>query len=360
VTRLDAFQFDGTATLSTPSVRRLSAWFGAPTPESAVLGAGRIEGRLDWTGSLLSFSEAQLELDGNVAEGSASLDVSGAVPAIEGTLAFDTLDLSPYIEAYRATLATEGPWQDAPIRLPALALANVDVRLSAEQYLIGRWRGGRLAASGAIRDGAVSIEIGNAGLYGGTLTATAGGVMTGDVFTGSVRADVADMPAGPPLQALTGITSVDGQGNLSLDLKGRGVTWGGVLRGLTGEANFALADGTISGFDLSALAADTPEAGTETQFKASGTLMIANGAVATRSFEAKGPGFTVALSARASLASGALSGTGSLTLTGPSAGEPLSFDVAGTWRAPAFRTDLTGTIRRSEADPVRTFADGTP
>jgi AsmA protein len=359
VTRVDSFHFDGTATLSTPSVRRLSAWLGAPTPESAVLGAGRIEGKLDWTGSVLSFSDAQLELDGNVANGSAALDLRGAVPAIAGNLAFDALDLSPYVEAYRATLASDGPWPDAPIDLPALDLANVDVRISAEQFLIGRWRGGRLAASGTVRNGAASIEIGNAGLYGGSLTATANGVMAGDTFAGSVKAKVEAMPAGPPLQALTGITSVDGRGTLSLDLEGHGRTWGSVLRSLTGAATFALAEGTLSGIDLSALAPDTPEKGTGTRFNAAGTLEIADGAVATRSFEATGPGFTVAMSARASLESGALSGNGTLTLADPAPGPPLTFELAGTWLAPALYADLAGTIRRSEAGDLKAFADRT-
>jgi uncharacterized protein involved in outer membrane biogenesis len=231
--------------------------------------------------------------------------------------------------------------------------------------LIGRWRGGRIAASGSLRDGAVSIDIGDAGLYGGRLVAAANGAMAGDEFVGSITTKVGSMPAGPPLKDLTGITRVDGLGTLSLSLEGRGATWRGVLNSLAGEAMFALADGTVSGLDLGGLVArlngeEDSGDGAGTEFNAAGTITIANGAARTRNLEATGSGFRVDISAEASLSNGALSGTGTLTVIDPTQVRPLPFEVAGTWMAPALYPGTPGASRRSGIDTPKTFADRAP
>jgi len=366
VSRLDAIQFSGNATLSTPSVRRLAAWLGATPPDSSVLGAGRIEGKLDWSGPTLSFSEAQLELDGNAADGAIVLDVGGSLPSVNGTLAFDTLDLSPYVEAYRATLSVEGPWQDTPIRLPALSLANADVRVSADEFLIGRWRGGRLAATGTLRDGAMSVQIGEAGLYGGTLTGTAKAAMEGDHLVASFAAKAAAIPAGPVLKEFADIITIDAQSTLSAEVAGSGTTWRSFLGSLAGTGDIALTNGTLSGFNLADLTArfdgahDEPAASAATHFDAAASFKIAGGVASTDSLEADGNGFEIDIAGQASLETGVLNGTGTLTLTEPPPGQALPFELAGTWLAPDFYPDSARLIRRSEAKDGRTIADRTP
>ena len=59
----------------------------------------RVKGTLDWGAGVLTFSRATIAMDGNEGTGALALDTTKAIPSFDGTLAFDTLDLSRYLLA---------------------------------------------------------------------------------------------------------------------------------------------------------------------------------------------------------------------------------------------------------------------
>ena len=96
---------------------------------------------------MVSLSNVNVELDGNTAEGVLTLS-TGDHRMVQGTLAADALDLTPYVSGMRLLAANERNWDQLPIALDGLADFNLDLRLSAAsikiaQRAIGPHRGRR-------------------------------------------------------------------------------------------------------------------------------------------------------------------------------------------------------------------------
>ena len=105
---LSDMQLNGQTSISTPSIRRLMAWLGTPVGEGATFGAAAIRGKLTWVKPAAAFDDARMELDGNQAEGAIAVTF-GDKPKIEGTLAFQKLDLTAYLEAFAREPLRERP-----------------------------------------------------------------------------------------------------------------------------------------------------------------------------------------------------------------------------------------------------------
>ena len=242
---LDGADFEGDASVSTPSLRKVVAWLGTPLGNGSILGPASIEGKLSWHGSGLSFSKASFSLDGNEAQGVASIDFGGARPAIQGTFAAAKLDLSPYFEAVRADMSANGPWPFAATRLPIADLVDCDLRLSVSEVLIGSVRLTGFGATGTIKDGAVTVNIGQAKVYGGKLGATIATRMDGDRLAAHVKATIDGALAQAPLKDLLDIGALSGKAHASIDINGGGATWGELVHSIAGNASIAIADGTL-------------------------------------------------------------------------------------------------------------------
>jgi AsmA protein len=361
ISRLAGLQFEGPANLSTPSLRRLIAWLGAPGEPGSTLGAAAIAGKLNWSGSTIAFNEARFELDGNAADGNVSAALDGARPAIHGTLALNRLDLTPYLEAFRADLNSAVPGTGRPISMPVLSAVDLDLRFSTDEVLLGSARVGDVAATVTVGNGKLGVDIGGAQLYSGTLAARLGGAMEGDAFVASAEAKVSAVPAGLALAELAGVTGLDGTGEATISVGGGGRTWNELAHKLAGTATVSLTDGHLAGLDLARLAAilegradsATPARAATAFGTAGATVTMANGLLKSEDLHAEGEGFRIDLTAEASLFDTGVSGLGTLTIgmTGAAPGTALPFELAGTWREPEVFPDLGRIIKRSDADP---------
>jgi AsmA protein len=339
---IDGADLEGDTALSTPSLRKVVAWLGAPLGNGSILGPASIEGRLSWHGAALSFSKATFSLDGNDAQGVASIDFGAARPAVQGTFAAAKLDLSPYFEAVRADLSANGPWPFTATRLPIADLADCDLRLSASDALIGSVRLTGFGATGTIKDGMVTVNIGEAQVYGGKLGATITARMDGNRFVSRVKATIDGALAQAPLHDLLDIGALSGKANASIDIAGSGATWGELAHSVTGEATIAIADGTLSGIDTKEIAARMvdplaepmpPGDGVASFITLSGTVAIANSILSTGGLALEGADYAVALNGRGSLLTGSVEANATLATKG-GAGRTIPLTVSGTWRAP--------------------------
>jgi AsmA protein len=339
---LDGADFEGDASVSTPSLRKVVAWLGTPMGNGSILGPASIAGRLSWHGSGLSFSKASFSLDGNEAQGVASIDFGGARPAIQGTIAAAKLDLSPYFEAARADASANGPWPFAATRLPIADMVDCDVRLSVSEVLIGSVRLMALGATGTIKDGTVTVNIGQAKVYGGQLSATVATRMEGDRLAAHVKATIDGALAQAPLKDLMDIGSLSGKARASIDINGGGATWGELVHSIAGNASIAIADGTLTGIDMKEIAARMvdplaepmpPGDGSSAFSKLAGTVAIANSILSTGDLTLEGQDYSVALSGRGSLISGSIEANATLAMNA-GAGKTIPLAVTGTWRAP--------------------------
>ncbi len=74
----------------------MARWLGANWPSGPGLGEFTAKGLLTWGDDTISFEDAQFTLDGNASTGGLSLKFAPKRPSLEGTLAFDSLNIGPY------------------------------------------------------------------------------------------------------------------------------------------------------------------------------------------------------------------------------------------------------------------------
>ena len=333
---------EGDATVSTPSLRKVVAWLGTPLGNGSILGPASVEGRLSWHKSDLSFSKASFSLDGNEAQGVVSIKFGGARPAVQGTFAATKLDLSPYFEAVGADVSANGPWPFVATRLPVADLADCDLRLSANEALIGSVQLTGFGATGTIKDGAVAVNIGEAQVYGGKLDATVAARMDGDRLTTHVRAAIDGALVQGPLKELLNIEALSGKANASVDISGTGATWGELAQSVAGGISITVADGALAGIDMKEIAARMvdplaepmpPSEGSAAFDTLGGTLVIANSILSTRDLTLDGQDYTAALDGRGSLLTGSVEANATLAMKADP-GRTIPLAISGTWRAP--------------------------
>jgi uncharacterized protein involved in outer membrane biogenesis len=353
--RLDGMQLEGEASLTTPSLRRTVEWLGIPMGTGPILGAASVAGTVNWIGRSVSFSDATVELDGNAAEGVISASFEGPRPSLQGTLALDRLDLSPYVEAARAGVIGEGSWLIAPTRLPVVTAMNADLRISTGEILLGSARIGAAAVSVVAQEDGLTVNVGEAQFYGGAMTARIAAQMSEDSLTGSANIKFDAVPARVALADFTTIDALDGTAAANIDITANGRSWGEFVLSIAGAAGITVSDGSLTGVDVALLAsaatdplADALPLGTgSTPFdQLSGSIEIAEGRLMTDDLAIEGDGYDVTLTGWGSLASGLVEAKAKLSMT---AGGGRRVDVplliGGTWRDPAIRADPD---RRSE------------
>ncbi|MCB1489622.1 MAG: AsmA family protein [Bauldia sp.] len=357
--QLDGTQLEGNVKLTTPSVRRVVEWMGRPGGTGATFGAGAIDGKVNWLGSSVAISDATFELDGNAAEGALTANVGDGPFAVSGTLAFESLDLSPYIEAAYAASTKSGPWQSAPASLP-LDNGDVDLRLSTSRLIAGGLDIGRTGATVTLKNGQLVVNVGEAELGEGTADGRLALAMDGGALTATGQLRLQDMSVAS-LLGEAGLGAVlDGVGNATIDASTRGATLGDLLENLAGKATVAIADGTLDSIDLSLLpeavkdSGDGSMAGSTAFASLDASLGFGEGVVTADDLEVVGDTFSLKMTGQAGMFDPTIAGRGSLTLVG--AGDDgtdtdVPFMINGTWNDWQVLPDLGPPVDRDTVEP---------
>ena len=357
--QLDGTQLEGDVKLTTPSVRRVAEWMGRPAEAGATFGAGAIDGKVNWLGSTVAVSDATFELDGNAAEGALTATVGDGPLAISGTLAFESLDLSPYLEAANAGLTATGPWQSAPASLP-LADGDIDLRLSTSRLVAGAMEVGRTGATVTLKNGELVVNVGEAELEEGTADARVSLAMDNDALNVAAQLRLQDMSVAGLLGEFAGIDALEGIGDVTIDATAKGATWGDLIETLAGTGAIAIADGALDGVDLARLpeAIKYPKgaawAGSTAFGSANASLAFGEGVVTVEDLRAAGDAFALQVTGHAGMFDPTIDARGTLTLAG--AGDDggdmnVPFLVEGTWSDWRVLPDLGPPVDRGEAAP---------
>jgi AsmA protein len=353
-------RLDGQASVATPSLRRVIEWMGTPMGTGPILGAASIAGALHWAGTTASFDPAHVELDGNSAEGTLALDFGGPRPAVRASLSADTLDFTPYVDAARADLLAEGSWLIAPVRLGVAETVDADIAVSAGQAFLGVSPVGDLSASMTIRNGSLNLDIGDGSSYGGKFKAHIELARNQEALSAHVTASAADVGVLSALQDLAGMSALDGSATASLDMSGRGKTWGEFARSIGGSARVEVRDGTLAGFDVGAVAdamggplAEPVQPGPEsTAFSdLTASLVIAEGNLATDDLLMLGDGFRLTVAGRGSVLNGLIDARARIEM----AERTVPIAITGKWRAP-----LVSPTSDTETVPIEPVEPGKP
>lgn len=243
----------GRLQVSTASLPALAAWFEGKAHEGLPESSFNLNANVTTGDATLKLDDLQLSIGGATAAG--VLDVvapADDTPRVEGTLAFDRIDLNG-LQPLFAQLPVD-PEELARHMTDAFARTwRVDVRLSTQEAAIGPLRLTDVAAGVMIDHGRASLDIGDSTYADGRLSGrlvlseaglTRGGRLELVLKDADLAAAVADFGFTGPVPT--------GRGSVSLDLATDHPFWTPQAADASGRLTLSLANGTLSEFDANA------------------------------------------------------------------------------------------------------------
>jgi AsmA protein len=354
-------KFEGTLAADGPSLRDAVRWAGgAPLPGGG-FGLFAVKAQTVVSDGSFAMSQVNIELDGNAAEGVLAF-TSAPRMTVKGTLAADALDLTPYVSTFEVLRGNERDWSRQRIAVGGLTDFDLDLRLSAARITVANAKLGRTGIAANLRDGRLTLAIGEAQAFGGTLR----GTML--LANSSAGVDVksllqfSDVDLEQCLGDLFGIRRLEGKGDIAIAVEANGDSAFALARTINGGATLIGRQGGLAGFNVEQLLKRLEQRplsiggdfrrGRTPFDKLSITLKILQGMATVEDVALEGGPVRLALAGVASIPARELDlkGTASLITTATEAPAfELPFVVQGAWDDPIILPDARSLIRRSGA-----------
>jgi AsmA protein len=317
-------------------------------------------------GGTVALTGVNLELDGNSAEGVLSLSNENG-PLLQGTLAAEVLDLTPYISTFRLIAAkdsgSEREWNRMPILLDGLTGFDFDLRLSAARVLLSQSKLGRTAVAANLRDGHLIVTIGESQAFGGVVKGSVGLAKAEAGADFKAHMQFIDVDLETCMSELFGLKRLEGRGNLQIALDATGPDVLALTRSLNGAASLTGRQGALAGLNIEQLLRRLERRplsgggdfrGGRTPYeKLNIALRIHQGVASVEDIRMEGGAVRLAVAGSASIPTRDLDLKGTASLQ--AAGSPdtsafeLPFIVQGQWDDPIMLPDTQSLIRRSPA-----------
>jgi AsmA protein len=358
-----SLKLDGTLAADSQSLRDVMAWAGQKPLPGGGFGRFSIKAQTNVVGDTISLSGVNVDLDGNAAEGVLTYVVDGR-STLQGTLAADKIDLTPYVSTARLlTVNNEHEWNDTRIALDGLTGSDFDLRISAGKVVVSNAVFGRTAVGVTLRNGQLVVNVGEAQAYGGVIK---GSMLLADANGGvdvKSQLNFNDVDLESCLDQLFGLRRLEGKGDLALSLEGKGDSVLGVTRSLNGSASLKGQNGALAGLNVEQLLRRLerrPLSGGG-EFRSGRTpfdkiaidLKIVNGLAGVQTMTISGSTVNLALNGSASIPQRELDlkGTAALIAASRTGASPFSlpFIVQGSWDDPIMLPDPEALLRRSDA-----------
>jgi AsmA protein len=362
ISQRPSLKLEGMLAADGKSLRDAFRWASQrPLPGSG-FGPFALKAQTILTGGNAVLSAVNIELDGNVAEGVMTLATEPRV-ALKGTLAADALDLTPYLSTIEVLRSNERDWSRGAVSLDGLSNFDLDMRVSAARVTVATARLGRTGVAANLRDGRLTLAIGEAQAYGGVLK---GALVLAKTDAGAdikSQLQFADVDLESCLGELFGIRKLEGKGHLTLALEASGDSVMGLTRTLTGTGTLTARQGAIAGFNVEQLLKRLEQRplsiggdfrrGRTPFERLYATVKIAEGTASIEEVKLEGGAVRLALSGSAFIPTRDLDlkGTATLVSVTPDAAPlfELPFVVQGQWDDPIMLPDAQSLIRRSGA-----------
>lgn len=251
------------AALDIADLRAFAHWLGVEAGNGMGFKRLRINGTMDIAGAAIDIPSAELVLDGNSARGSVSVTLTSGRPSLEGTLAFDTLDLAAYLSREEKakggllSAASAIAGLSAPADEPSLLTAlDADFRISADRVVVAASPLGRAAASISLRDRRLNASLTDVELDdGGVGMVQLGLDLRESLPRLEVRGDFKGVDLGRLLTPVGANFPLKGRANISGDLSFVAGSGADASSSLDGRMELVAPSGVIIGIDAAALMA---------------------------------------------------------------------------------------------------------
>jgi AsmA protein len=249
------------ADLDIPNLRAAARWLGAGWPPGNAFENFHTKGQLEWVNHTVAFQKATVQMDGNEATGTLSVNFSGPRPAVDGTLGLKALDLTKYVRAGRTEEAPSGDSfltmvsTASGLEFPLIQIIDADLRLSSSSVVLPGVTIGRSAATISLKGGKMiadiaELEIDDGTRGGGQLRIDASGTRPSYDIRGKLEA----LDLGRAGQAIFGHPTIQGRGDVIVEISAAGDTGEALLGSLDGKLSVTLPEGGQLGIDLDQLA----------------------------------------------------------------------------------------------------------
>ncbi|MGA8321627.1 MAG: AsmA family protein [Xanthobacteraceae bacterium] len=353
-------KIDGALGVDAPSLRDAMQWTGSSKLPFGGFGRFTLRAQSDMVGGVVALSNVNVEVDGNAAEGALTLSTDGH-RLVQGTLAADALDLTPYLSGVRLLARNERNWDALPIALGGFNDLNLDLRLSAASIKLATAQLGRTAVAANLRNGKLDLTIGEAEAFGGTAKGSLGFAVANNGIGVSSHMQFVDVDLNDCLGQIFGVHKIEGRGNLAMNIDGTGASVMAVTRALNGTASLTAHAGALDGINVEQLLRRLqrrPLSGGG-DFRSGSTpfdelvinLKIDQGTVSVGDMHIGGPSVKLAVGGQASVPTRDLDLKGVATLISTANADEfdLPFVVQGPWDDPIMLPDPQALIRRSGA-----------
>ncbi|HXV29318.1 MAG TPA: AsmA family protein [Sinorhizobium sp.] len=326
--------------LSAPSLATLVDWYQGASGMTLPPGGFSIDAKVATGEKTLKLDDLQLTMGDATATG--VLDIAlpaGDAPHIGGTLAFDRIDLTglPTI----ATPFNPGgrPWQMAE---NFINVWRTDIRLSADEVLVGRVQLRDLAAGLMIDGRRASLDIGDSTYANGILSGRAvlsekglgqGGRLQLSLKNADFAAALGDFGLNGPIP--------NGRGTLTVDIGTGRAFWETAIGDVSGHLTYALTNGSLAGFDVRAFTdlvrkgeffslSQASDASFDFQ-SADIEASFADGTARLDRADFAGPSGAMSVTGVIPYRNGSLALAGTLEAASAANSQPLRFFVGGSW-----------------------------
>jgi AsmA protein len=357
-------KMEGTLAADAASLRDTLRWAGQQAPPGGGFGRFALKAQTNVVGGTIGLSGVNIELDGNTGEGVLAFD---GRQTLQGTLAAEGLDLTPYLSTVRLLTSGERGWDSKPIALDGLDGIHVDLRLSAARVNIANAKLGRTAVAANLRGGNLTVVVGESQAFGGIVKGTFGLAKSSAGADFKAQLQFSNVDLEQCLGEMFGIRRLEGKGNLGFAIDSSGSSVYDLTKALNGTATLSSRKGAIAGFNVEQLLRRIerrPLSGGG-EFRSGKTpyetltvnLNIIQGVANVDDVRMEGPSVGLALTGSASIPARELDlrGTASLlsvSASGANAAVPafeLPFMVQGPWDDPIILPDPQSRIQRSGA-----------
>jgi AsmA protein len=354
---------DGMLAADAPSLRRAMVWAGHKPLAGGGFGAFSLKAQTNVVGGTIALTGVNLELDGNVAEGVLTFATDGR-QTLQGTLASDSIDLTPYLSTIRLMADREREWSRTPISLDGLSTIDLDLRISAAKVSVAGTRAGRTAVGVNLRGGELNVTIGESQAFGGVIRGSLGLSRLGNGAGFKSQLQFANVDMESCIGDLFGVRRIEGKGDLAFAVEAQGANVLALARTLNGTATITGRAGALTGLNVEQLlrrlerrplsAGGEFRSGRTPFTRLSVSVKISDGTANVENVSLEGSAVQLGLAGSASIPARDLDlrGTARLATAATTDGKgnfELPFVVQGPWDDPIMLPDPEVLIRRSGA-----------
>ncbi|MCP3440071.1 AsmA family protein [Bradyrhizobium sp. CCGUVB14] len=178
--------------------------------------------------------------------GWASVDIASK-PLVKVDLDFQRLAI-PLAKSPDGT--TGQPWSDAPIDVSGLNYVDAQIRISANEAVVGDARLAPLAVDAKLAGGILKAGTANLGAYGGQVAGEVILDATSGAPSFAMHSDLVGVRALPLLQGLAEFDRIDGKLQAKLALRSAGTSQRALMANMQGTAFVSFQDGAIRGINV--------------------------------------------------------------------------------------------------------------